>query len=805
MFEKRLKIFLLILSTVVILLLLRAAQLQVVEAAEWKAEASRTLQHDSFTQTTRGSILDRNGQILAKDRACVDACVDFYALTQTADSAWLKETATTRLRQRLGEAWSHMLKAARQKMVIDEMISVQALLDSMWGRLAALSGQTPEAIDDTRQDVQRRVELRKKFIWYSSYKRAMKDASPKASDPKWQRWLSGETEDVDEIDKYAVTVGEERQAHVILNDVSVEVQNDLGRHPEMYPGLKLMPGVRRYYPYDDVAPQLIGHIGKVLSNDLANDPDRENEARSYKPNDHIGRAGLEALCEPALRGTLGTTSVRGDDPTQNASTPPIPGQDVRASIDINVQRDIQTFFGDATLRTTLPDNTPIVLHHQILHGAAVVLDVKTNEVLALVSYPTYDANQFDELYQTLLEDHVDEKLKNRATESQFEPGSTVKPLVGLSAITQGVVKVHEGIECTGYLQLPDSHGKMVRYAHWGRCWVASSYTEALHGAVAHHPIPYASPHRGRFGNPDGFLIYSDGLERSCNVYFETIADRLGIISLSAWMRRFGLANKTGIGIEEGRGMVPADGIGKSGMPERTMGYLGGIGQGYIAVTPIQMANIASTIARGGIWMRPKLILPDLKTGQMPRLRPAGEITGPDRVDLHLDPEAMAACHEGMTAVVNSLGGTGQKARMDDLLVAGKTGTAQASPFRTVLIDQKTGKPLVDDQGHRQYQPYELGTIEHPNPELPWYRGSGPKENQIDHAWMIGFAPADKPRVAFAVLVEYGGSGGGAAADVVRAALDSCMLNHYLDPTPATTQRMAMIETGLMSGPATRDE
>ena len=812
MFEKRLKIFLLVLSTVVILLLMRAAQLQVLEAAEWRLEASRTLQHRLPLPTIRGSILDRNGEILAKDTACVDACVEYAALTPTADPKWLQETSLSRLKQRLGEdGWLRIPRPARRKMLEDEMTSVQTLLNSMWQRLADISqkssdnsGKTEEEIERIRQSVQHRVELQKKYIWWESYQHAMKDAKPKADDPKWQKWLTGSgEEEPDEIDKYAVTVSGEREAHVILHDINIDVQNDIARHPEMFPGLKLMPGVRRLYPYDDVAAHVLGHLGGVLKEDLKNNPEQDDETRRYLPNDQIGRAGLELLCEPALRGTQGMTMTRGDDATRNQSTPPIPGQDVRASIDINLQRDIQAFFGDATISVPKADSpAPEIVHHQVLHGAAVLLDVQTNQVLALVTYPSYDANKYDQDYQTLLEDQRDDALRNRATQSQLEPGSTVKPLVGLSGITQGVVKVNEGIECTGYLRLPDSHGKMFTLLQGGRCWVASGFATELGGQVAHHPIPPSYPHRGHDGNLDGFLTYSDGLERSCNVYFETVADRLGIVSLTAWMRRFGLGAHTGIGIEEYKGRVPADAKENFGLRRRTTGFMAGIGQGYIAVTPIQMANVASTIARGGIWMRPQLVLPDLKTGHIPRLHASTESI-PDRVDLHLDPAAVAACHKGMFEVVNDGGGTGQKARMSDLVVAGKTGTAQAAEFKTVLIDSLTHQPVLDRDGHKQWVTYALSTLEHPNPEVPWYRGWGKDGKQIDHAWMIGFAPADKPKIAFAVLVEYGGSGGGAAADVVRASLESCILHGYLKPVLPTAQPVAVAGTELLTGQAAR--
>jgi cell division protein FtsI/penicillin-binding protein 2 len=156
--------------------------------------------------------------------------------------------------------------------------------------------------------------------------------------------------------------------------------------------------------------------------------------------------------------------------------------------------------------------------------------------------------------------------------------------------------------------------------------------------------------------------------------------------------------------------------------------------------------------------------------------------GPDVVDLHLDPKAVAACHLGMINVVNSLGGTGRMAHMNNLLVAGKTGTAQAAPFK--VLQRENGQPVLDEDGKLQYKTFQPCTSDNPDNvgcELPWYRGTGTKDNyKLDHAWMIGFAPANDPKIAFAVLVEYGGSGGGAAADVVRASLDACIAHGYLN-------------------------
>jgi cell division protein FtsI/penicillin-binding protein 2 len=168
------------------------------------------------------------------------------------------------------------------------------------------------------------------------------------------------------------------------------------------------------------------------------------------------------------------------------------------------------------------------------------------------------------------------------------------------------------------------------------------------------------------------------------------------------------------------------------------------------------------------------------TGRLPSVRP-GAMEGPDEVDLHLDPQAVAACRQGMINVVDAPAGTGKMAHMSNMLIAGKTGTAQAAPFKVLQLDE-SGKAKVDEDGKRLYTTFEPSTPDHPNTGLPWYRGTGTKDNyKLDHAWMIGFAPADNPKIAFAVLVEYGGSGGGAAADVVKYSLDACIAHGYLQP------------------------
>jgi cell division protein FtsI/penicillin-binding protein 2 len=317
-------------------------------------------------------------------------------------------------------------------------------------------------------------------------------------------------------------------------------------------------------------------------------------------------------------------------------------------------------------------------------------------------------------------------------------------MVGLSAITAGLMRIDETIECTGYFM---QNGVALKE---GRCWTMSKFN------IGHHNVPYTSPH------PTGFLTFAEAIERSCNVFFENMGDRLGIGGLGHWMREFGLGHITEIGIAETAGRVPGDNPVSN---PRSTARFSGIGQAEVLATPIQMANVAATIARRGILIRPHLLVAD--TAQV------------EHRDLHLDQAAINAAHLGMINVANSAAGTGNLHR-DDVLVAAKTGTAQAAKYNYIEVDD-AGKPLHGPDGKVIRHFYEPSTAESPNPKMPWYRGSG-TGSELGHAWFIGFAPADNPKIAFAVMVEYGGSGGHDAGPFVEVLLDACMEHGYLSKT-----------------------
>jgi penicillin-binding protein 2 len=278
----------------------------------------------------------------------------------------------------------------------------------------------------------------------------------------------------------------------------------------------------------------------------------------------------------------------------------------------------------------------------------------------------------------------------------------------------------------------------------------------------HMHVPSYDPH------PDDLLDVTDAIQRSCNVFFENMGERLKCEGLSKVYDMFGLGRPTGIGLPERSGRLPVSYAGDEA-GRRAAGWFSGIGQVGVLATPLQMANAHATIARDGVWMRPSLVVAGLPEGALP--------AGPDRVDLRFSPASLAAVKKGMWEVVNTPAGSGYGVRSKDISISGKTGTAQAQRFTYPLMED--GQPVRDESGRTVRVVPAVSTLEHPNPLLPWYRGSGSSGQDLAHAWFVGFAPSDHPKIAFAVMMEYGGGGGVDAAPIVLALLEACRKHGYL--------------------------
>jgi penicillin-binding protein 2 len=743
MFERRLKIFLGVVIVLTLVVLARAAQLQLTQHDKWELKAYEKSVYTEHPSAARGTILDFKGQVMVEDAACIDAAVEYRAMAK--DPRWIREL----LNKRLSDAKEgRNTRAERAQFLASEAQRISDEIDVMWQTLADVSGQNLEDIAELRNDILRKVETRRWQACHRPYEQALRKYQENVAQQEkahhfWLvRWLMGGPGAPPQEQDFQFTIKEETESHVILHDISDSQCAELSKRLEHCPGLVLRKGTHRHAqePANTVCAHVLGRLG----------------------NDGSGNSGMEKLFEHELHGTPGCVEYFADraDPVEISKS--ARGQIVRSSIDVHLNQQIQSSFQSVVVKVLVqrPDgsfkyDTPT---REDLHGGWVVIDVPTGEVRSMGSYPTYDLNEFAAQYPALRDDLINRPLYNRATMDQLEPGSSVKVIIGSTALSKAFVGEHEGIECTGYLTLRNEQtGKMDLFKTQGRCWVQRQSNNPNGPALIHHAVG-SYPHHGSFGNPDGFLTVTDALMRSCNVVFETIADRMGLEEVHDAMANFGLGRPTGIGIEESKGHIP-DPANISPALRRMTACMAGIGEDQVLATPLQMANVAASLARDGQWIRPHLL-----TGQTP---------GPDdRRDLGLSVSALAAVRQGMIEVANTPGGTGLL-EIDDLLVAGKTGTAQTSPLRIPLRDAD-GKPVLID-GVAQFETLKPGAF-------PWYQGVGDNQSMV-HAWYIGYAPADHPRIAFAVLVEYGGSGGGIAGPIAKRLLEACQEDGYLPKTP----------------------
>jgi penicillin-binding protein 2 len=733
MFERRLKIFLAILLALGALVAVRAAQVQILDHHQWQNEAAATIVPPEYLETTRGRILDCRGRVIAEDAPCSDVCVAYPAILDQFDQQWeqkwLRDRAVDQLQRQFGTD-----RHFSRSQIDAEMDHVRADIAAMWPVLAKAGGETLDQIEQARASIIQEIQMRQRYLWHLNFELANRRSQ---DDDSWlSRWFGRGSQQA--IDRFDMVIAAQIEPHAILHNVDLATCNELAKHADEYPGLVVRKSTVRYYPYGAAAAHVIGHLASVNKNDLKANDDSD-DLRRYWLNDQIGRTGIEALAEQTLRGTRGEIIPASDNQPEKI-VPAIPGRDVTTTIDIELEKQIEDLFHHVEL--TQSPGEPYQTTTADMNGAAVVIDVATGQVRAMVSNPTYDLNQFAQDYASLAADRYRQPLLNRATAMALEPGSTVKPMVGVGAITCGVDSTTDRVACDGYLKL---HGH--KYLTIGRCWIAK-----LHWTQ--HPI-----------GPT--LTFEDAIEQSCNVYFETMADRLGMERLAHFYSLFGLGRPTGVGIGEVAGRIPSVAATPRTSLEATTWFCG-IGQTEVLATPIQMCNVAATIARNGIWMQPTLA-----EGDKPQVG----------MDLHLNQAALAAARAGMTRVVNAPTGTGRQAHLDDILIAGKTGTAQAAKF-TIPRRDAAGNILRDAKGNVTYDTIEPSTFDQINPEAPWYRAWGP-DKELSHAWFIGFAPATHPVLAIAVMVDYGGGGGATAGRLAAKILQTCAQDGYLHPLVAS--------------------
>lgn len=449
-----------------------------------------------------------------------------------------------------------------------------------------------------------------------------------------------------------------------------------------FPGLFIEVEAIREYIYGDLGSHLIGYLGKPTPSQL-----KDPAFKDVPPDAFIGQWGIEKIFDKQLRGTHGkrVTEVNalGREIKLLQGNPPIKGEDITLSLDIHLQKEAEKAFGEKA-------------------GAFVAINPENGEILSMMSKPSFDPNLFtrgigyDE-WAHLTQDKKKPML-NRALQSQYPPGSTFKIVTAIAGLEEGLIKPETKVDCRGG----------INYGSWHfNCWRSHG-----HGVLSLHRA----------------------LVESCDVYFYEVGRRLGIDKIYDYAISLGLGKETGSELRgERKGLIPNTAW---KLKNKNLPWFPGetfntaIGQGYVSVTPIQLAVMTSAIANGGNLYKLTLIK-DKKPVLSGKLK--------------VKPETLEIIKSALSGVVNEPGGTGWAAKSQLTNISGKTGTAQ------------------------------VVAIKRDSESLP--------EKFRDHAWFIAFAPVEKPELALVVFVEHGGHGGTAAAPIAKRAIEAYMISKNKNKSP----------------------
>jgi penicillin-binding protein 2 len=460
----------------------------------------------------------------------------------------------------------------------------------------------------------------------------------------------------------------------IKQEISPDEQAFIESHRNELPELETIDQERRLYPRDGFAAHLIGYVGEVSEEDLNNPRYAYNN-----PGDVVGKAGIEETYDQLLRGQDGSRDVLVDSHGREVGfvgvQHAIPGQGLKLTIDIDIQRAAEIALGDRA-------------------GAVVAMDPRNGEILAMVSHPSYDPNAFAgrinrDDWNSLM-GNPDHPLMNKAIQAQLAPGSTFKILMSVAGLQEGVAQDMR-VMCNGGASF---------YGHFYAC-------DRHHGMVdIQHAIPW-----------------------SCDTFYYTLANKLGIDTIARYAKSAGLGQRTGVDLpNEVTGTVPSEQWKLKNYHEKW--FAGetisvGIGQGAVTATPIQLARMIGGIASGGHFVRPHVVNPD----QLPadfRHALLDTYPGSGEASIRLDPANWMTITEGMAGATDpAMGGTAAASHLEGVDFAGKTGTAQVASHEAV----RRMSPGVDTR---------------PN------------------GWFVGVIPRRNPEFVVAVLWEHGDWGSNAA-------------------------------------------
>lgn len=737
----------------------RLIYLQGFVAEGFAVETRHEVESVEAIPTRNGRILASDGTVLAFDDERHQLLVHYRWLEEPPNDDWLRHEALSRLSRSERRDKSKVEQAKRD---------VLERRDVLWQSLIELTEQRPEKLVEQRVRVQQRVEGifrlvdERREVPQATEQELARSASEVSSvdlssteDPSLTR-RSGFVEQAWNVVKHELTttptrerreplrIPEQSDYHLLLDDVSLEVVAEIETHPDQFPGVRSGVTNRRVYPFGRVAPHLVGYRGEIDADELKARRERfpNGDPLDYQPGDSIGRSGIEQSYEHALRGVRGQRKIVRDRHGTIVRTevvrPPKPGQDVVLHVSVSLQERATALLEEVVGHDAILPGSSDGQVKNVPHGGCLVaIDVRTGAILAAAVAPTFDVNDFlsgtEDVRLALLDDKR-RPMFPRATQMELPPGSVFKAVSAVAVIESGRIDPDRQFECLGYLKDPNKQRCYHSQAHYG-----TNLTMAL--------------------------------ARSCNVYFFKSAQTLGPQPLVQWADALGFGERTGVDLPgERRGHVPrpperdSKGKTKESSPielasasdkfrpaspwderdstrtaqpasrtKREPWYDGdtlglAIGQSRLTVTPLQVARLMAAVANDG-WLVTPYVARELNASGQAESSVTIE---PDRHRLpNLSEGTLARVREGLEQVVAHPQGTAFKSvRLKEVAIAGKTGTAEI--------------------------------------------GGG----RADHAWFAGYVPADRPRIAFVVVLEQAGSGGKVAGPVAKKFVQ-LLLEHRL--------------------------
>lgn len=694
-------------------------------------------------ETTDGRIL-LGSTVLARDVPAYRLKLHYRWLEEPADARWLKRKVTGKL------SASERSDRVRVAALTEQFLAER---ERLWNRLSLATGLTDDEFRESRQRVQERVEgivsrverAREERLKAAQREQDQIEAAQEQQrdwlDSTWHRIRHELTTSPHQRRVEPVEITEELDYHVIAEDLPLDRIADIISRPELYPGVEFEMVTRREYPAGKLVAHYIGVREAV--------PDDQREQRSLhaeldgtaSPRSRVIHPGLEQSYDRYLRGTRGLERIvrdpEGEIIRREVIRQPEPGADLKLALIEPLQRRMEELL-DRRLGLTTDGSEPVdpesgheaedVPEGNLLpdgsrpRGACVIaMHVETGELLAAAVSPRFELQSLanhDAAWWQQIQTDPRTPLVNRLTSMALPPGSVFKTLTAVAAVESGLIDPGQTVYCRGHLyeSRPD------RY----RCWTFR------HNGYGH-----------------GDVALRDALCQSCNVYFYTVAGRMGPGPIIQTAQHLGFGRPTGIDLPGETGgqlpqaaapraieltsfQEPSEPASSPRVPLVGDPLNLAIGQSNLTVTPLQIVRLMASVANGGRLVTPRLADSLQRPGDpaATRLRDVN----PGATEAMISERTRHFVREGLEMVVTQ--GTGKRVALKEIAIAGKTGTAEVA-------------------------------------------------GRIDHAWFAGFAPADQPRVAFVVVLEHGGAGGRDAGPIAKELIQT-MLD--LDLLPARQPR-----------------